>query len=44
MERRKVFLRVEQGELTVVEAAEGLELCERQFYRIRCRSSIAEIH
>jgi transposase len=34
MERLKVLLRVEQEELTVVEAAESLELCERQFYRI----------
>lgn len=34
MERLKVILRVEQKQLTVGEAAESLNLSERQFYRI----------
>lgn len=34
MERLKVILRIEQGQLTVAEAAESLQLSERQLYRI----------
>lgn len=34
MERLKLILRIEQDQLTVAEAAEGLQLSERQLYRI----------
>jgi hypothetical protein len=34
MERVKVITRIEQGDLSVVEAAEALDLSERQMYRV----------
>jgi len=37
MERIKVITRIQQADLTVVEAAEALGISERQMYRILCR-------
>jgi transposase-like protein len=37
MERLKMIVRIEEGKLTVVEAAESLHLSERQLYRVLAR-------